>query len=294
MSVTDKELESYMHNRFRRSTAESYLFAIRQFLETNPNASKYSSEDIQRYLGSKNNVTDTYRSKLLSCLKAYFDCLIELDSRDKHPCQTLTIKVHRSRQIQLQNLFLPDELEELLERLNRYKMVDKRNKVLISFMIYQGLSSSELVNLKISDVNSEECYIYIKSKSSRINSRKLQLEAKQINWIKEYLSQRYKSLNQDKFEYFFISKLNTKLTVDGIHSIFDQFKTLYLPRKISPSTIRQSVISNWINHYGKSMDDTLELSGIKNLSTLVNYKDKLDSNSRNLLSKHHPLSKLKL
>lgn len=291
MNLKDKDIERYLHEVLTKQSADSYFYSIKKFLNENPNAQNYTRRDVIVYLDSfAKNTSEAYRSKILSALKMYYNCTLELGVRESHPCEFLTIKVHRSKKIQLQNLFSSEELEYLLEREDRYRFVQSRNKLLISLLIYQGLTSYEIVNLKLRDIHLDEGYIHVRNTTSRVKPRKLSIFNRQYFWIDKYLSERDLYLSNSKQDHFIISKLRTSFSVDGIHAMFDQFKTLFPDRDLSPKTIRMSVIANWLNEYGKSIDDVMELSGIKNPSTVEQYIQNVTDETHNLIQKYHPLS----
>jgi integrase/recombinase XerD len=61
----------------------------------------------------------------------------------------------KQQDIQLQDLFTSSELEQLMERKERYESVRIRNQVAISLLIYQGLRLTEAEQLKVQDIDLE-------------------------------------------------------------------------------------------------------------------------------------------
>lgn len=65
----------------------------------------------------------------------------------------------------------------LMNRKNRYWFLQTLNNVLISLLIYQGLTSEEILNLELMDVDLDNGTVYIKA-SKNLNRRTLELTPK--------------------------------------------------------------------------------------------------------------------
>lgn len=56
----------------------------------------------------------------------------------------MLIKHKRPKVVQIQDLFSPIELDQLLQRKERYKLLQSRNKLIMTLLIYQALSAAEI------------------------------------------------------------------------------------------------------------------------------------------------------
>ena len=141
-------IEHYLNRYHTKQTADSYLRAINHFLFHSKHKEHSGYADIVGYLSEYN-----YRSpRIIAGLKRYFDYLVETGRRDDHPCKGFTIRKQR-RDIQFQELFTGEELELLLDRPVRYKLLEDRNKVILSLLVYQGLSPQNISNVTTDDVD---------------------------------------------------------------------------------------------------------------------------------------------
>ncbi|MFV8344425.1 tyrosine-type recombinase/integrase [Flavobacterium sp. XS2P39] len=144
--MTKLSLEMYLKENLSTKTAESYLYTIHHFLVTNPKAKRYTFQNIVSYMEevSRKQTNIQNRVRILSAIKKYYDFLVMAGMRNEHPCKQLTIKNKQNQSVQVQDLFSSEELQLLLTRENRYQFLDSRNSVLLSLLIYQGLTSEEL------------------------------------------------------------------------------------------------------------------------------------------------------
>lgn len=108
--------------------------------------------------------------------------------RTDHPCKRLNTKVNSNQAIQVQDLLSSPELQLLLERENRYKQLNVRNNVLLSLLIYQGLTSDEIIRLNVKDIDLDNGTIYIKA-SIILNKRTLELVSKQMILFSNYINE---------------------------------------------------------------------------------------------------------
>jgi integrase/recombinase XerD len=179
--MTKLSLELYLNQNHSTKTAESYLYTINHFLKTNPKAKRFKYQNIVQYMEevSRKQSNIQYRVRILSAIKKYYDYLVMAGLRNEHPCKQLNIKNKQNQTIQVQDLFSSEELQLLLTRENRYQFLDSRNSVLLSLLIYQGLTSEELAELKVKNIDLDAGTVYIKASTNQ-NSRTLELLNKQM------------------------------------------------------------------------------------------------------------------
>ena len=103
------------------------------------------------------------------------------------------VTVAKKRQVQFQELFMGAELEMLLKRENRYEHLKLRNKIIISFLIYQAMTSEDVMRIDLNDVDLDKGTVYIKS-SAKLASRTLPLTQLQQEYIEDYLHKDRKRL----------------------------------------------------------------------------------------------------
>ncbi len=156
------------------------------------------------------------------------------------------------------------------------KIAHKRNTVLLSLMIEQGLHSGELTKLEHEHINLNKGTIYIPS-TGRSNSRELKLESKQIIILHDYLT-------QTKFQ---SSKLFKGRVNDLGRDLVSAIKGIN-PVIRNAGHIRASVILHWLKMYDKR---TVQyMTGHKWIGSTEHYQVQELTALTDLLEKHHPFS----
>lgn len=257
-------IQEHLNQNLSQKTAESYLYTINHFLKTNPKASRDKYKNVVCYMDavSKKQVYIQYRVRILSALKKYYDYLVMSGYRSYHPCKRMNIKIKSNQATQVQDLFTTSELQLLMERENRYKHLDVRNNVLLSILIYQGLTSDEIIKLNLKDVDLDNGTIYIKA-STTLNKHTLELVSKQMIIFSNYINETRVELLRCKMDSLIITKFGKSMTDDNIHAMIEPLKGLFPDRKLNPQTIRMSVICNWLNEKKISLKRAQELAGHK-------------------------------
>lgn len=286
-------LKSYLQSMHTVKTATSYNYSIAQFLRTNPDAETYGYQNIIDYLLElkEQGQSGVYRSKILASIKKYYEYLLHIEVRSNHPCRRLHIRDNRQKGMNFHSLFTMQELELLLNREERYQYLEQRNKLMISFLIYQGLTSEEVTRMNIGDVDLEDSTVYVRG-TKLLHGRTLPLVASQHAFVTRYLEESRPFLLNDKkpTKRLFLTKLGKEETVDGIHSMIEPLKPLFANRKLCPTTIRKSVISHWTNVRQIPIEDVQQMSGHKWPSSTERYKRVDMEGQRSLINQLHPLN----
>jgi integrase/recombinase XerD len=284
----NEQLKEYLKTIVADSTASRYEYEINHFTFSK-DRKKASYSEILDYIGNRRKQFKNSSSIgcTLQALKHYFSYLVEVGEREDNPAKSIRLRDKQSKDIQLQNLFSTQELELLLIRKERYILLKNRNLLIISLLIYQGLKSSEIRNLELSDIDLKEATIFIKS-SLKSNSRTLKLNAKQVIYLMTYLNEDRPKLIRENTNKIIISKLGSVETGEGIGYLIETSKHLFPTKILNPQTIRQSVICNLL----KAKNDlriVQTFAGHKYPTTTERYKQTHLEELKNELIKFHPL-----
>lgn len=274
-------LSDYLYEELTSATAVGYQRAIDHFLlyckEQSTNA------EIVDYLHRFN----IHLPRDISAIKKYFDYLLLEGIRTDHPCKKLTLRTVK-KPVQLHHLFSSEELELLLKKEERYKMLVQRNKVLISLMIYQGLTPQNLVSLRNQDIDLDLGTVYVMA-TKKLTRRTLELRPNQVLALYKYIYETRVELLKTGISSLLVTKQGQKLSVDTINRLFVPLQGLFMDKNLNPTTIRKSVIANWINEQQIAIEDVQLLAGHKWLSTTEGYKIENRENKREQINRYFPL-----
>ena len=295
-----KTIENYLEEKYSKSTFSSNLYLIKRFTNYYQNKAETATfKDVLNYIEHLRKNYDLSPKTLRHCLygvKIYFNYLLEIGKRNDHPCSELFLKDKIDKQIQVDTLYNQETLEKFFEtyQIKKKKYLENRNKIIVSLLIYQALTVSEISNLEVENINLEKCEIYIKGSqeitSKSPQSRTLPLNAKQILLIYNYLEKdRIKLLkynNKQENKIFILGQYGEKINAHGISKMINEQKPKQ--EQIQPMKIRQSVIANLL----KKENDTRIVqvfSGHKRASTTIQYKQTELEILQNAVNNFHPI-----
>jgi integrase/recombinase XerD len=286
------EFENYLLRRNHTAgTIKSYLFSITPFAERFPELDYFTFKDMKEALSEflKNHKNQNSKNTILASIKKYYDCLLETGQRNDHPCRTLRFKATRNTGVIHSDLFTSVELEQLLERQERYPALKARNQGIASLLIYQGLQLGEVARLEVQHVNFDTGKIYVKE--SRMGLRRhLEMHPKQYGFFESYINESRKQLLKIESNLLFISTRGIPSGKDDIRYVVETFKHLFPDRNLNPESIRQSVISIWLNEKRFPLEQVQLMAGHKWISTTVRYRQAPTDERRLIINRLHPLA----
>lgn len=290
-------LEQYLLKKYKESSLNPYLCSIRKylnFIQNKAETAQYS--DILEYVGhlrKNENLHPKTIKHYLGSVKIYYHYLLEIGTRNDHPCSELYLKDKFNKQISVDILYSSEVLENFLNDTNKDKILRRRNQVIISLLIYQALTVGEITSLQIEDINLEKAEITIQSDDKK-KARTLPLQAKQILLFLNYLKEDYPKLIKDIVSEKPIKTLITgKLKQEVRPNVLNRMINDHRPKseQLQPIKIRQSVIANLL----KKENDTRIVqvfAGHKRASTTVQYKQTELEILQNAINKYHPIKEI--
>jgi site-specific recombinase XerD len=289
-------LHNYLEKKYSKSTLASNLYNIKRFTNYYQNKSETATySDILNYIAHLRKNYDLHPKTLRHCLsgvKIYFNYLLEIGKRKDHPCSELFLKDKINKQIQVDNLYSLETLENFLKtfEIKRKERLKRRNEVIITLLIYQALTVSEISNLEVENIDLESGEIHIKSGHHQ-QKRKLPLQAKQILLFYNYLEKERKELllfNKENpvISYLILGQYGEKINPHTISKMINEYRKP--SEKLQPMKIRQSVIANLL----KKENDTRIVqvfSGHRRASTTIQYKQTELEALQNAVNQYHPI-----
>ncbi|CAM1353713.1 tyrosine-type recombinase/integrase [Tenacibaculum halocynthiae] len=295
-----KAYKDYLEKQqYSITTIESYILQAEKFTEwvakqgLKINLFRYK-EAIQyvNYLQKTHTNPKTINHKL-TATKHYFNYLINSNEITTNPFTALKVQGEKKNRL-LHNLLSSDELEDLYysyetetDKHPRRILANKRNKVIIGLLVYQGLTTSDLKRLELEHLELYKGKIYI-PRGNIGNRRTLELKPWQVLEFIEYIGEvRPKLLptNNQDLQLVFIASQN-RLT-DTVANIIKKLKKIN-HKIINIHQIRASVIVNWLNQY--NLRKVQILAGHKYISTTERYVQEDLRQLQEIVNLYHPLS----
>ena len=276
--------------KYSKNTLSAYKRDLEKFkiFFENKDISKIKENDVSDYIAYLKKEFNTPRSisRNLSSLRSFYKYLMIEKEVDNSPFSDVSMpKVKKSLPVVLNS----EEINKLLN----LKLEDRysyRNKALLELMYATGLRVSELINIKMNDIDMLNAILRTRGKGNK--DRIIPLGEYALVAVTIYINQfRGDFLNGTTSEYLFLNNRGDKLTRQGIFKILKQVaKETGVEKDFSPHTLRHSFASHLLDA-GADLRSIQELLGHEDISSTQIYthiaKDKIKKNYDDF----HPHSK---
>lgn len=281
---------------FSDNTLDAYIRDIRKFktfAEENLENSKPKTityEHLQEYLLllSKEKISERTQARWISSIKSFFKYLLEEEIREDNPATLL--------EGPKLGLYLPDtlsqeEVERITENIDLSTDLGARNHCIIEILYGCGLRVSELIELKISDINFKEKYLKVEGKGKKI--RYVPLATYTLKLIKNYIDniRINNKINKKHEDILFLNSRGAKMSRVIVFIIIKESADKAGIRKnISPHTFRHSFATHLLQN-GADLRFIQEMLGHSSITTTEIYTHLKTEELHDVILKYHPRNK---
>ena len=293
MQISNKEdsnLRSFLNyllvdKGLSNNTAKAYEADISSFFQWLDNEDlKYKNlqeDHINQYISFlfQRKMRSSSVNRKISSIKSFYIFLVKRNFVKNSPLNDLVTPK--------QEKYLPEsmseaEVDKLLNSPNVSNKIENRDKAMIEMLYATGMRISELVNLKVTDVDMKRCVVKVFGKGSK--ERLVPFGETALDSLRSYLNEREQSSSKE----IFLSNRGKKMT----RVAFWQRVKIYLIREnlknsISPHTLRHAFATHLLNR-GADLRSVQLLLGHSDLSTTQIYTHIAKQRLSDVLKKHHP------
>lgn len=258
--------------KYSNETINSYQNDLKKFstyiIKNKLNFNNIKKNDITNYLKNlkEENLSVKSITHNISSLRSFYKFLVINDK--------LSVNIFDHVEMPKLKKTLPQVLsyEEVYKLLNFpfASHYDYRNKAMIELMYATGLRVSELINLKLNDINLKDDIVRTLGKGQK--ERIIPIGDYAVIFLQEYLNNyRSKLLKNHNTDYLFLNNHGQKLTRQGFYKILKEIATKQqIKTHFSPHTLRHSFATHLLDR-GADITSIKELLGHSSLATTQIY-----------------------
>ena len=293
-----KEIEeflSYLEYELNYSnlTVKGYSDEIEKYLtytkEHNVNYKKISNDDIRNYLKYLDNLkySKSSISRNLSSIRTYYKYLLDKKIVDSNPFKNIS---NPKKDKKLPNFLNYEEIMKIFDSIDEENILGKRDRCIVEVLYDTGVRVSELVNIKIKDIDFSEKTISIFGKGRK--ERIVYFGDYLYDVLNDYINNcRNILLSNKSCEYLILNSRGSQITTRGVEKIIDKVvKDASLKHKISPHVLRHTFATHMLNG-GSDIKTIQQLLGHESLSTTGIYTHISNDVLRSEYLKNHPRSR---
>lgn len=247
-----------------------------------------NEDDIKMYLEhlSKKNIKEKSIAHSMSVLRELYKFYIKHNIVASSPMQNIkTIKTG----VYLPNTLTEEEVIKLLD-INLETPFDYRNKAMLELLYATGLRVSELISLKLHDINFDEAMLKCTGKGSK--DRYIPLVDYCLKYLKIYIENyRPKLLIKGENYFIFVNNHGNQMSRSGFFKIIQKIaESNGITTHISPHTLRHTFATHLVNN-GADLRTVQVLLGHEDISTTGIYTHLAYDKARCDYDNYHPRSR---
>lgn len=270
--MIDEFIDSLKARQASANTIASYERDITQFTNYFEGKSKkifdLTREDMQEYINylleqGKSNSTI---SRCTASIKSLYRYLLNKNLVEENIAEKIDApKVSRKEPMILN----AKEIEMLLEQPDLSELKGQRDKAMLEILYATGIRVTELISLRVDDVNLAGGYIKVRKKNTE---RHIPLGNLSLKCLKDYMNKvRPLLIRTEEEKTLFINTNGQKMTRQGYWKILKQYKDqAKIDKEITPHTIRHSFAVHMLQN-GAEIKTVQELLGHTDVASTMMY-----------------------
>jgi len=275
----------WLEDGLSRNTLSSYRRDLEQlavFLKKIP-LEKAGEQDLFQFLAARRGRASS-AARMLSSLKRFYGwCL-----RERHIKADPTIRLDPPKRApRFPKTLSEADVEALLAAPDVATPLGMRDRAMFEVLYASGLRVSELVGLKVFEVNLDAGVVRVMGKGSK--ERLVPLGEEAVDWVRRYSKGcRLDLLKKRSSDHLFVTGRGSGMTRQAFWQNIKRYGRRAVPGKhFSPHVLRHAFATHLINH-GADLRVVQMLLGHADISTTQIYTHVARERMKLLHAKHHP------
>ena len=289
-AIKDFNIYLSIERGLSKNTVEAYIRDMRNassFFKKKP--LKIKRADLIKFINylNENKKSSRTQARILSSIKSFYNYLIFDDKIKENP----SIEIYSPKLGKKLPVVLSiKEVDKIIESMDLSLDNGERNRTIIECLYSCGLRVSELINLKISEINFSDEYIKVIGKGNK--QRITPINNNLITYFKNYINEIRSKIKIDKknTDYLFLNRRGKKISRVLVFNIVKEASgKAGIKKNISPHTFRHSFATHLVEG-GADLRAVQEMLGHSNITTTEIYTHLDTKYLKEEMTNFHPRS----
>jgi integrase/recombinase XerD len=237
------------------------------------------------HLKEQMNMSDATLARATSVIKGFYKFLLAENYMGRDPASL--IETRQSWQT-LPRFLTTEEVERLLAQPDVSSDVGLRDKAMLEVLYASGLRVSELINLKLSDIDWDKGVIACFGKGTK--QRRVPIGKTAIHFLKLYFASRQRLLQEKNSDYLFIEVGGVRISRQKFWKIIKRYGQQAQIEYITPHMMRHSFATVLLKN-GADLRSVQMMLGHSDIGTTQIYTHVTNESLKSAYKKFHPRSK---
>lgn len=270
--------------KYSNNTIETYRYTLEEFEKIiKKDLKKVNESDIESYIQLLQKKDDPKTiNHHLNVLTSFYNFLLIEEIINKNPIQNIDKLKTRKK---LPKVLSKEEIIKILDidLINKYSY---RDKAMLELMYSSGLRISELVSLKIYNIDLDMGILRVMGKGSK--ERMVPIGEIAINYLSVYINEYRSLLNKKNSDYLFLNNRGTGISRQAFFKMLQkQAIKKQIKSNFTPHTLRHSFATHMLEN-GADLRSIQELLGHSDISTTQIYTHVSNQVKKENYLKYHP------
>jgi integrase/recombinase XerD len=277
----------YLEQGVSENTLAAYRSDLEKFCQflKDKDLLAVSNEDIEAYLAYRVDLGLKSRStaRSISALKRFYQYFV----REKAIADSPMVNIAQPKAGQsLPKTLSEAEVEALLGAPDIEDPMGLRDKAMLELLYATGLRVTELVGLRMEQVNLRQAVVFVKGKGNK--ERLVPLGEEAMYWLEQFLKVGRSHMIKHATDFVFPSKRGIGMTRQTFwHRIKHYAILASVESPLSPHTLRHAFATHLLNH-GADLRVVQMMLGHSDLSTTQIYTHVANERLKSVHEQHHP------
>lgn len=286
--------KEYLLNEKKSSenTVESYMRDVNQFVTYCTENKIKSPGDVDSavlnnfltYLTALGK-SEATKTRTVASLRCYYRCLVSKGCVRNNPVDGIRMKKTEKK---LPGILNSDEITLLLSQPDGSDFKSIRDKAMLELLYATGIKVSELIELKVTDLNLQIGILHLHDKKERI----IPIYPAAVKTISGYLTEVRPVIVTDAYEDRLFTNMNGQaMSRQGFWKIIKHYADKAgIDKDITPHTLRHSFAAHLLEN-GADLKDIKEMLGHSDISSTQIYAQFMKNKYTAAYAKYHPLAR---
>lgn len=278
-NYSDKTIISYSHG------LELFQEYLEEYIDEEIDIKVLDINDLRPYLGwlhDRGYQKNSLRQRI-SSVKSFFKYCYKNKIIDTNPAQLLA---NPKKDKRLPSFLTQNEAAELMDSFDNENPLEVRNKAIIELIYSSGLRISEVLGIKLQDIDMKRLSVRIMGKGSK--ERIVPIGSKAASAIQDYLKLRPSILGSEQISLLFITSKGKKINPSVAYRIIKRkIAAVSEISKKSPHVLRHSFATHLLDR-GADIRTVSEMLGHSSLSATQVYTHVSVERLKNAYKTAHP------
>ena len=226
-------------------------------------------------------LSENSKRRVISAVRGFYKFLIFDGHRKDNPSDELAI---RQKSGYLPRFLMRNEIEMLLAEPDTSTENGLRDRAILELMYASGLRVSEVVTLKIHDIDIDAGILTCIGKGSK--TRRVPVGASAVEWIKSYLAirRKFENIEVDKM---FVNSNGSQITRQSIYISITEYAVKCGLTGVSPHTLRHSFATHLVQN-NADIRSVQQMLGHADISTTQIYTHITSTQLKKNYDRFHP------